>query len=182
MMGFLLPGSVERVVLCKQVLQHMTSYRQSKCWSREAGGQLFARFEPGIMLVERVTGPRRSDKRSRYAYHPDRTAEQREIHQMHALGYHYVGDWHTHPERHPSPSAQDRAAMVDLFTESKTQADGFLLLIQGTGEYPSGLHASWASYAGLVALPGLKSESSFLKPDDQSSGGEPRVYCHPLFD
>lgn len=151
-MKYLLPGGDEHVVLCEQVLRHMNSYRQTKFWHREAGGQLFGRFVPAAMMVERITGPRRSDRRSRTAYHPDRAAEQREIHDMHALGFHYMGDWHTHPQRIPFPSTLDRTAMLEMYANSSTQAEGFLLVVAGTAPFPRGLHASWVSRAGMSEL------------------------------
>lgn len=160
MMEYLLPRGDERVVLGEQVLRHMGSHRQTRRWHREAGGQLFARFVPGAVLVEHITGPRRSDRRSRASYQPDRAAEQREIHDMHALGLHYVGDWHTHPERSPSPSVVDRKAMIDMFSNSATQAEGFLLVVVGTASFPGGLHASWVSRAGMAELPPVPTGTS----------------------
>ena len=159
-MEFLLPRGDERVVLDEQVLRHLESHRQTRLWHREAGGQLFARFDPGAVLVERITGPRRTDRRSRASYHPDRAAEQREIHDMHALGFHYVGDWHTHPETLPLPSAVDRSAMVDMFANSSTQAEGFLLVVVGTAPFPRGLHASWIGHAGMIALQTMRAGTS----------------------
>lgn len=158
-MKYLLPSGDEHVVLCEQVLRHMNGHRQTRIWHREAGGQLFGRFAPGAMLIERITGPRRSDRRSRASYHPDRMAEQREIHDLHTLGFHYVGDWHTHPEPFPTPSTVDRSAMVDMFANSSTQAEGFLLVVVGTAPFPRGLHASWIGRAGMVELPTMRTHT-----------------------
>ena len=178
---YLLPGSGGRIILSRQVLQHMAVHRQTRLWHREAGGQLFGTFAPGAMVVERITGPRGSDKRSRTAYHPDRAAEQREIHDMHVLGFHYAGDWHTHPEKHPSPSRQDRNAMVDMFANSRTEADGFLLVVVGTADPPRGLHASWVSKSGMVGLPVVPART-MSKVSNASGGlGDVPPQRHPLF-
>lgn len=150
--AYQLPNGRQRLVLGSGVLAHVISHRQMRRWRKEAGGQLFARFEPGRAVVERVTGPRRTDRRTRTTYLPDRAAEQREIREMHAEGFHYVGDWHTHPERFPQPSALDRMTMVEMFEGSVTQAEGFLLLIVGTGDPPAGLHVAWANRGGLTRL------------------------------
>ena len=61
------------------VLNHLAKHQQSDRDSSEAGGQLFARFKGEQIRVERATGPRATDRRSRYGYIPDRRVEQEEI-------------------------------------------------------------------------------------------------------
>ncbi len=180
-MEYLLPDDGELVVLCDAVLRHMAAHRQSKLWHREAGGQLFGRFAPGAMLVEHITGPRRSDKRSRTSYRPDRVAEQREIHDMHAHGHHYMGDWHTHPEPAPAPSALDKATMEDMFANSLTQAEGFLLVIAGTAAPPRGLHVSWITRAGMAKLSMRSAELAQATQEITEDFGAERPQGHPIF-
>lgn len=152
MLTYLLPDGVERLVLRSDVLQHLLNHRQTRFWQKEAGGQLFATFKPGVTTIERVTGPRKTDQRSRTGYRPDRKAEQREIDAMYAEGFHYVGDWHTHPEQIPFPSQLDNHSMVDCFSKSTHQAEGFLLFIVGNGDPPSCLSVSIATRSGLSSL------------------------------
>jgi integrative and conjugative element protein (TIGR02256 family) len=123
----------------EEVLQHFARCRQTRFWHREAGGLLFARIVGDDITIEEATGPRRTDRRSRYSYQGDRRAEQREIDQRHARGLDYVGDWHTHPERWPKPSPDDDRAMISRVRESQHQLLGFVFAIVGTASFPNGL-------------------------------------------
>lgn len=134
--------SGQRIVFSSGVLAYFEKHRQTRWWQREAGGQLFARFElPTITIIE-ATGPRRADRRTRYSYHPDRRAEQREIAARHSQGLNFIGDWHTHPEDTPSPSWRDDESMREVFTQSTHGLNGFLLVIVGRFSPPDGL-AVW---------------------------------------
>lgn len=128
--------------LTGHVLRHLGQHRQVRFWHREAGGQLFARLSSNLITVEEATGPRPSDCRSRTSYAPDRVAEQAEIVARHAHGLHFVGDWHTHPERVPTPSPRDLASMADCFRRSRHGLQAFVLVIVGQLDPPTGLHVS----------------------------------------
>ena len=65
------------IALADYVLDHFERHRQVRFWDKEAGGQLFARFEHNRTLVQEVTGPRPTDKRSRHSYRPDRRGAAR---------------------------------------------------------------------------------------------------------
>jgi integrative and conjugative element protein (TIGR02256 family) len=134
--------SGQRIVFSEDVLAHFDTHRQTRWWHREAGGQLFARFDLPTITVVEATGPRRGDCRSCNSYRPDRRAEQREIASRHARGLHFIGDWHTHPEDLPSPSWHDDESMREMFSQSEHALRGFLLVIAGRLPFPSGL-AVW---------------------------------------
>lgn len=152
MICYATPSMPERFMLTDDVLGHFVRHQQVHFWQREAGGQLFARFEPGNTLIERATGPRPGDRRSRYSYRPNPEAEQREIYAMHAIGLHYVGDWHTHPEPVPHPSSIDNLSMADCVAKSQHALPGFLLTIVGTASLPEGLHVSLIQAHASVEL------------------------------
>jgi integrative and conjugative element protein (TIGR02256 family) len=124
------------------VLKHFKKYQQKRADSVEAGGQLFARLSLKEVVIERVTGPRRSDFRTRTLYVPDRMAEQPEIDDCHKKHLHYVGDWHTHPEANPQPSGRDWESIRESFIRSKHSLQGFLMIIVGTAGFPLGLRVS----------------------------------------
>lgn len=136
----LLGASGQRLVLSDEVITHIEAHRQLKPTQREAGGQLFARFDGTDTVIVRATGPRQSDQRSWYSFVPNRFAERREIRKMFKSGLHYVGDWHTHPERHPSPSPTDIASFQDMFRKSRHQLSNFVMFIAGTAEGNDGLY------------------------------------------
>ncbi len=88
------------------------------------------------------TGPRATDRRSRLSYIPDRGAERQEIAEFFEQGLHFVGDWHSHPERHPVPSGVDDKNIAECVRKSDHGLNGFLLVIVGTWLPPGGWHVS----------------------------------------
>lgn len=135
-------GSGQVVVVTDGVLAHLLRHRQVGRRDPEAGGQLFARVEGERVVLVEATGPRPGDRRTRTSYIPDRAAEQAEIAARHAAGLHYVGDWHTHPDRQPRPSGRDLESMAECFAKSAHQLNGFVLVIVGLADPPAGLHVS----------------------------------------
>jgi integrative and conjugative element protein (TIGR02256 family) len=150
---YALPGDLGVLTLSSQVLQHFTAHRQRKLLAREAGGQLFATFaDPSVMAVVEATGPRKNDKRSVFSYRPDRMAERAEIEERFARGLHFVGDWHTHRERVPNPSDEDKRSIIESVHQSAHDLAGFLLVVVGQVEFPDGLHVSFHSRDASVVL------------------------------
>jgi integrative and conjugative element protein (TIGR02256 family) len=130
------------LVFTDEVLALFARYRQRRWWQREAGGQLFARFEGPRILVAAATTPGRTDLRSRFSFKPDRRREQRDILRHHAEGLHFVGDWHTHPEPVPTISPDDAESFADIVRRSHHELNGFVLVIVGTDAPPVGLSVS----------------------------------------
>src|SRR5687768_13492126 len=138
MLEYAIGSSGQVLVLSGEVVRKFRRYRQKRWYQREAGGQLFARLSPSRIVIEEATGPRRTDRRTRTSYVPDRAAEQREIDGRHREGLHFVGDWHTHPEELPRPSGLDVASISESVRKSSHALNGFLLVIVGQAEPPSG--------------------------------------------
>jgi integrative and conjugative element protein (TIGR02256 family) len=134
--------SGQSLVFSNGVIKHLCRFRQLWWWDREAGGQLFARFTEGSIIVDVATGPRATDRRTRMSYVPDRDAERREIAEFFDQELHFVGEWHSHPERHPVPSALDDRSMAECVRKSDHRLNGFLLVIVGTALPPDGWHVS----------------------------------------
>jgi len=139
---FELGASGEHVVLETSVVAHLEAHRQVTAQHREAGGQLFAVFSDGSVIVKEATGPRRTDRRTRTSYRPDRKAEQQEILDRYSRGLHYVGAWHTHSSSRPSPSDIDYRSIQDSFRRSTHALHGFVLIVVGTLSASQGLHVS----------------------------------------
>ena len=153
MLEYPIGSSAQVLVMPEAVVRKFRRYRQKRWYQSEAGGQLFARFSASRIVVEQATGPRRTDRRTRTSYVPDRTAEQREIDSRHAKGLHYVGDWHTHPEPVPGPSSLDIASISESVRKSTHALNGFLLVIVGQAEPPGGLFVSVHDrFGGSVTL------------------------------
>ena len=71
---------------------------------------------------------------------------------MHSLGLHFIGDWHTHPERIPAPSASDVRSIREAVTRSKHHLNGFVLLIAGIEVFPLGLFIGLYDAQGEIAI------------------------------
>ena len=130
------------LVLTEEVIRHFGRHRQLRWRLREAGGQLFARFDGSQILVVEATGPRRTDRRTRTSFVPDRRAEQKEISERHTRGLHFIGDWHTHPETIASPSETDFRNIAECFARSTHTLNGFVLIVVGRANSPDGLNVS----------------------------------------
>jgi integrative and conjugative element protein (TIGR02256 family) len=124
------------------VLRRFDAHRQNRFWQREAGGLLFARFELPKIDVCEATGPRPTDRRSRYSYRPDQEAEKREIEVNFTRGLHFVGCWHTHPEDIASPSIVDTRNISDCVRRSHHALNGFVMVIVGRAALPNGMFVS----------------------------------------
>lgn len=113
-----LPGG-NFILLPSATLEVMQNYRQIKRFATEAGGLIIGSMrqetmtisfeEPPHMEVVDVSEPGPGDKRSRYgfdrraAHHIELVKTARQKQSM----VDYIGEWHTHPESHPTPSSTD---------------------------------------------------------------------------
>ncbi len=134
--------SGQLLILSSNVLRLFSEFQQKRCWMREAGGQLFASFSEKGIEIQVATKPRRADWRTRFGFQPSRVQDQKDIDSYFGLGLHYVGDWHTHPERFPKKSDLDVKSMRECFRESTHQLNGLILVVVGTAEFPEGLEVS----------------------------------------
>jgi integrative and conjugative element protein (TIGR02256 family) len=157
-------GSGQRLRIHDRVIQQFRRHRQLRPADREAGGQLFARFDSSKVIVEEATGPRTRDRRTAFGFWPDRKAEQREINHRHRKGLHYVGDWHTHPEDRPQASKMDEVSIRECFLKSKHDLDAFILIIVGRLEGPKGLLVAVHDGRRLTALAGEVQEQANSLP------------------
>ncbi len=142
MIGYRIGLSGQLLVFETGVLERFYQFRQTRFWHREAGGQLFARFETGVVRVIEATGPRPTDRRSRISYIPDRRAEQAEIDIRFLDGAHFIGDWHTHPEDRPNPSIADLRSTADGVRKSRHELNAFVIVIVGRTSFPEALYVA----------------------------------------
>jgi integrative and conjugative element protein (TIGR02256 family) len=124
------------------VLDHFLLHRQIPPTAKEAGGQLFGKFNNDIVYVCCATGPRNIDRSGRFFFNPSRWLEQLEIKRKFRQGLHYIGDWHTHPQKKPTPSSLDIQSMNDCYEQSIHQLPYFALVIVGQTAPPKGLWVS----------------------------------------
>lgn len=141
----------ERLLLADEVVARLCRYRQTGN-RKEAGGQLFAVFDGTTTRIECATGPRRSDRRGRWFFYPNRQAERKEIRRRFKDGLHYVGDWHTHSEHRPTPSSTDVNSFREMFCKSKHNLASFVIIIVGLDHGPEGLYVGLCNGQGVVRL------------------------------
>lgn len=104
------PSSKRLVVVNEEVMALITSYQQSSPEDCEAGGILMGKRRGEHLEVTFATAPQANDIRSRYGFtrHPDGHQEIAENRLKLTSGEeNYIGEWHTHPENHPTPSIID---------------------------------------------------------------------------
>lgn len=142
MLRYDIGSSGQSICFESDVLEHFHRYRQIRCYQRESGGQLFAIPDGKVIRIVKATGPRRTDRRTRTSYIPDRDAEATEIVEQQLLGQMFVGDWHTHPEAFPAPSSLDLQSIRECFLQSTHQLNAFILVIVGSAEFPQSLFVS----------------------------------------
>ncbi|WP_145034914.1 Mov34/MPN/PAD-1 family protein [Caulifigura coniformis] len=142
MLSYPIGSSGQSICFAPEVLAHFHRHRQTRWYHREAGGQLFATTAGLVLTIVEATGPRRSDRRTRVSYVPNRAAEASEIADQQTRGRVFVGDWHTHPESVPNPSPLDQRSIQECFRKSTHGLNGFLLVIVGLAEFPDGLLVS----------------------------------------
>jgi len=146
------------ILITDAALTTMLGFRQAKPRDKEAGGQLFAQFRgPDVVIVE-ATGPTLLDHRSRYHFEPSRWLQRRQIRRKHAVGLHFVGDWHTHPEERGRPSGDDLESMKDCFRRSRHDLNAFVLIIIGIASPPEGWYVSLVTSGGALQLSGVTSD------------------------
>ena len=160
MIAYPVGASGEVLLFHAEVIARFKRHQQLRWWQCEAGGQLFARFRGDAIDIVEATGPRRSDRRSRYNYEPDRRAEQREIDERFPLGLHFIGDWHTHPENYPGPSGIDLRSTAEGVRKSRHGLHAFVMVIAGRVPFPAGLYvALYDGNAHHVLEPALRGGS-----------------------
>jgi integrative and conjugative element protein (TIGR02256 family) len=114
------------------VVEFLEKHRQSNWFANERAGQLFGTIDGNVTTVVEATGPRRGDRANHISYDIHRKAAQREIDERYGKGLHYIGDWHTHPQKAPGPSTTDILSMARLFRTSSHQLNFVAMLIVGT--------------------------------------------------
>lgn len=108
-MIFLAKGRL--VTLADVVAQELVRFTISPESSREAGGILLGHYRGPHVEILRCTTPMPKDRRTRFGFvRQDKGHQEIATREWLESGgsINFVGEWHTHPERHPTPSWVDR--------------------------------------------------------------------------
>jgi integrative and conjugative element protein (TIGR02256 family) len=106
----------------------------------EAGGILLGSIYPGFrVVIEKATAPYYPDRAGPCYFDRSRKRAQRIVEREweNSSGIRiYLGEWHTHPELHPTPSARDYKMISNMLRQTKMQIDFLFLIIVG-------IHSTW---------------------------------------
>lgn len=136
---FFSPNMSRYVLFTESVLAHMYTYAQRKRFQTEAGGEIYSPTPfYSSLVVDDITGPHPRDGRSRHSFNPDVETTTQARHAKYEKGRHAVGLWHTHPERHPTPSNSDKTTTEEYLRAFSCDRERYLTVIIGNrGEVPA---------------------------------------------
>lgn len=128
-----------QIRLSDEVLNIFEENKQVNMCRKEIGGQLFGELSGSMIFIKECSATKGKTKRTRFSFLPERKREQEDIYDFHERDLHYLGDWHTHPQKNPNPSYTDENSMIECFKASKHDLPFFVMIIVGTLLFPEGL-------------------------------------------
>lgn len=149
-------ASSDRAVLLNfdaSVLAVFANHVQRNARDCEAGGILVGTVHEAGLLVKEASEPTGRDVRQQYFFEriPFRhRALARSRWRSSAGTMRYLGEWHTHPQDHPTPSALDRAEWMQL---ARKRADGRPMLAVIVGRRSLHVELVWAKGGSTVLHP-----------------------------
>jgi integrative and conjugative element protein (TIGR02256 family) len=126
----------QRLIFTADAVEQMVRFAQILPEQSEAGGVLLGRhlLESPDVVVDEVTVPQQSDRRSRFSFFRSRMHEElarrRWMEQKNTLAH--LGLWHTHPEEDPVPSSVDRNDWRHAVASDTFEGDRLFFPIVGT--------------------------------------------------
>lgn len=130
MFKYKIPESDQYIIFTEKVMSKIKKFKQ-KDNLPENGGILFARFNLPEISIEYISLPTKYDIKEKYKFCPNKKQQQKIIKQMEKKDLHYVGEWHTHPQKIPLPSELDLDSMKDRFNKSIHELNYFIMFILG---------------------------------------------------
>lgn len=121
-------GDNSFIVISPDAVRKMQSYRQKSLYAREAGGVIYGYDRNPHLHLLGVTTPQPKDLRRRSFW-----KRQDEQHlsllneEQRSLGVSYLGEWHTHPEKYPTPSELDVGEWRKLMRLNPEQKHIFII-------------------------------------------------------
>ncbi len=148
---YLDPESGLVVSIAPPVLQLFERSRQ-RLWQRERGGVLFAESvgTDGHLEILDATAPHAHDRAGWNWLTLDHQRCLDEISDRFVRGLHFVGYWHTHPERIPSPSARDITVLQRNLLGGGVPLQKLIAVIVGTDRTAAGLCVATVSRSNSI--------------------------------
>ncbi len=125
------------VKLNADVVERLLSFRQLAPDALESGGILIGRFikDSFDIIADEITGPLPGDVQTRTTFYRDAAEHQKVIYQRweESAGTQcYLGEWHTHAESHPTPSAIDFDSWRKRLENDQMESEVSFFVIVGT--------------------------------------------------
>jgi integrative and conjugative element protein (TIGR02256 family) len=127
------------VIFTSAVTRRLNRFRQTGVQRNEGGGVLLGSRRGRHIAVSLITTPKLGDKAGRFGFSRNSTFHRRfAVRAWLRFGrkLDYVGEWHTHPERYPQPSALDRAEWAKLARRARAP---MIFLILGISSVWAGI-------------------------------------------
>lgn len=146
----------------------MDEHRQRVDNLPESGGILLGRWivDSDDVLVDSATQPTREDRRGRFFFWRARQPAQRLVdaawNQSDRTRW-YLGEWHSHPEDHPTPSAKDRADWLRILRKARYEQPALFFVIVG--------RKTINVWEGLKATGAISQLTPIASPQSTSSTG-----------
>jgi len=102
----------------------------------EGGGVLLGRLivDSDDVVIDEITTPGPHDRRARYWFNRSKKSAQPRVNEAWAQSGGtriYLGDWHSHPEDHPTPSRVDRKDWARVLKEASYEQASLFFVIVG---------------------------------------------------
>jgi integrative and conjugative element protein (TIGR02256 family) len=128
-----------RIKLPSEVIEPIHDYVQNDRRKPEAGGVMLGRYiiESKDIVIDKISFPMPGDRATRNTFFRKKRAHQQIIDREWAASNHtctYLGEWHTHPEPHPSPSCIDEFNWKRKLKKDIVDSDCLFFLIVGTSK------------------------------------------------
>lgn len=123
-----------KIVLLDSVIDLLRKYKQVNSRSNESGGILLGQVKGNSIYIMRASIPTNWDKSSRNSFNRSKDIAQVIINYEFANSNRktiYLGEWHTHPEKLPTPSSVDKKMIFDQFRDNELNEPFLILVIQG---------------------------------------------------
>ena len=123
-----------RIVISENVLEIFSQHKQILPFSKERGGIVLGQISSDTIYINRASTPNKFDISSRYRFEREKEAAQIVVDYEFINSNRkiiYLGEWHTHPEKTPKPSSQDKKMIVDQNKYNTLNEPFLLLIIQG---------------------------------------------------
>jgi integrative and conjugative element protein (TIGR02256 family) len=119
-----------------EVLSILNKYKQDKNQNESGGIILGSVHKDNHIYISKISEPNALDKSSRCGFERDKKTAQiivdAEFYESDGKVI-YLGEWHTHPEKNPTPSFVDIRMIKQQYKVNKINENFLILLIQGTG-------------------------------------------------